>query len=59
LLSHATCTAYTLVAAVAKHLTVLQQIPDFLTYLHVDASCASAAPSRVCDGRGGGLYTLS
>lgn len=41
-----------LVGTVAKHLSVLRQIPDFLAYLHVDATCAEVRPSGVCDGRG-------
>ena len=41
-----------LVGAVARHLEVLRQIPDFLPYLHVDAGAVRVAPSKVCDGRG-------
>ena len=41
-----------LVGTVAKHLSVLRQIPDFLAYLHVDETCAEVRPSGVCDGRG-------
>uniref|UniRef100_A0A7S0T1J1 SET domain-containing protein n=1 Tax=Mantoniella antarctica TaxID=81844 RepID=A0A7S0T1J1_9CHLO len=41
-----------LLAAVAKHLAVLKEMPDFLPYLHVDAGAVRVAPSRVCDGRG-------
>lgn len=41
-----------LVAAVARHLTALREIPDFLPYLHVDADAVKEGPSTVCDGRG-------
>ena len=41
-----------LVGAIAKHLAVLRQIPEFLPHLHVDSSAVRVAPSGVCDGRG-------
>ena len=41
-----------LLGAVAKHLRVLQEIPDFLPHLHVDADAVEVRASEVCDGRG-------
>lgn len=41
-----------LVAAIAKHLTALREIPDLLPYLHVDAGAVAVRPSGVCEGRG-------
>ena len=41
-----------LLGAVARHLRVLQEIPDFLPHLHVDADAVEVRASTVCDGRG-------
>ena len=41
-----------LVAAVARHLQALREIPDFLPYLHVDVDAVREGPSTVCDGLG-------
>ena len=41
-----------LLAAVAKHLLVLQQIPDFLPHLHVEYDAVEVRDSKICDGRG-------
>ena len=38
--------------AVARHLRVLREIPDFLPYLHVDVDAVREGPSTVCDGLG-------
>ena len=41
-----------LLGAVARHLRVLQEIPDLLPHLHVDADAVEVRDSKVCDGRG-------
>jgi hypothetical protein len=41
-----------LLGAVARHLRVLQEIPDFLPHLRVDADAVEVRSSKVCDGRG-------
>ena len=41
-----------LVAAVARHLQALREIPDFLPYLHVDVDAVREGPSTVCNGLG-------
>lgn len=41
-----------LLGAVARHLRVLQEMPDFLPHLRVDADAVEVRASKVCDGRG-------
>ena len=41
-----------LLGAVARHLRVLQEIPDFLPHLRVDKDAVEVRSSKVCDGRG-------
>ena len=37
-----------LLQAIAKHLRVLEQIPDFLPHLHVDAECCKeVGPAKI------------